>query len=109
MTRLDAAVPPRVFLLGFLTRGATIWLAARIAVAAFIAMLHEGPVIRFSIAGSVWLAGIAGLLSWLDLRRRQEHLLLGNLGVGATAVFAWSALPAALLECTVAVAAHVSA
>lgn len=109
MTRLDAVVPPKVFLLPILTRGAFIWLAARITVGAFIAMLYEGSVIRIAIVGSVWLAGIAGFLNWLDVRRRQEYLLLGNLGVSAIATFVWSALPAVLLECSAALAAHVSA
>jgi hypothetical protein len=108
MTSL-AHVPPRPFLVPLLIRGAIVWLATRVTIGIFIAIFHDGPVLRLSPAGALWLVMLVGSVTWIETRRRHEDLLLGNLGVASRVVFAFGLLPALALESVMAVAARVSA
>jgi hypothetical protein len=100
--------PPPAFLIPLVIRAINVWAGIRVLLALGIAMLDAGP---FELPASVasGVAMVAGTLSWLDARRRREHLLLGNLGVSQLALFLSGLIPAVVLELLLAVAWHVSA
>ncbi|HEU4800644.1 MAG TPA: hypothetical protein VFS94_08430 [Gemmatimonadales bacterium] len=76
------SLPGREFLIPLLVRGLFVWLVLR-AVLAFIAMLIEGAPQPIVVPGraALWLVLIVTAVGILELRRRNETLLLANLGV----------------------------
>lgn len=44
------------------------------------------PSVHLGLLGTGWFLVWFALLAWIDLRRRREHLLFGNLGYGVGAV-----------------------
>ena len=60
------------------------------------------PTIPVTPGAAVWLTVIVGSLGLLEGRRRNEHILLANLGVGQPLLAAIAALPAALAELVLA-------
>jgi len=65
---------PRRIVLRLAQRAAVAWLAGR-AAALIVGELH------MSLVGLVWFVPVVLALVWVDLRRSQERLLYGNLGV----------------------------
>lgn len=90
--------PPRAFLTALVTRAVIIWAGMRLSLALGIALLDAGPPFRLPASTACALALVAATLGWVELRRRREHLLLGNLGVGQPALFLIGLVSAALLE-----------
>ncbi|HET7604174.1 MAG TPA: hypothetical protein VFK36_14210 [Gemmatimonadales bacterium] len=80
----------------------------RVLLALGIALLDAGPPLRLPASTSSLLALLAGTLGWVELRRRREHLLLGNLGVAQSVLFLIGLVPAAFLESLLLLAGHVS-
>lgn len=101
--------PPRAFLLPLVIRGVIIWAGMRAVLALGIAMLDASAPFRLppGVAGAVAL--VAAVLSWLEVRRRREHLLLGNLGISHPTLFLAGLLPAVLMESLLLLAEHVPA
>jgi hypothetical protein len=85
------AIPDRTFLIPLLLRGLVLWLLLRacFAVLAWLLDGAEGSIAMPARAvlgplpanAALWLLLIATALGMLDLRRRNEHLLLANFGV----------------------------
>ncbi len=86
-----------------------IWLAARATAGVLMAMLTEDSAVWLPLWGSLWIALVSGMLTWLETRRRHEHLLLGNLGISRGVLSGLGLLPALLLEGAMLLAGHVSA
>jgi hypothetical protein len=101
-------LPPRAFLIALVTRAVTIWAGMRVLLALGIALLDAGPPLRLPASTASLLALLAGTLGLVELRRRREHLLLGNLGVGQSVLFLTGLVPAAFLESLLLLARHVS-
>jgi len=98
-------MPDWTFTRPLLGRGALIWGSAR-ACLAFVNWAVSGFTGPFSLAvtpkAAVWTAAVVGLLGVLELRRRNEHLLLANLGVRQRTLAALATVPAILGELALA-------
>ena len=98
-------LPDRVFTQPLLGRGAWIWATLRLGIA-LGAWLMSGLSEPFSLAvtggAAAWIAMVATVLGVVELRRRNEHLLLANLGFGPRALAALAAVPAVLGEIALA-------
>lgn len=92
-----------------MTRSLIIWAGLRVALALGIVMLDAGAPFQLpaSVASAVVL--VAGTLAWIEIRRRREHLLLGNLGISQSTLVLIGLLPAALSESLLLLAEHVPA
>ena len=99
------ALPERTFGWTVARRGAALWAGVRVLLMAGTgAVLAPEGVPTF--AELVWLGPRAALLAALlpavltvlETRRRNEHLLLANLGTGPGGVFALALAPALLAE-----------
>lgn len=97
------AIPDRTFLIPLLLRGLFLWLLLR-ACFAVLAWLLEGAEGSIAVAAraalgplpvsaALWLLLLVTALGMLDLRRRNEHLLLANFGVRAWVVALLCAAP----------------
>ena len=84
-----------------LIRGAFIWACSRagLALLGWLMMGLEGP-ISFSVTAkaAAWIAWVTCGIGILDFRRRNEHLLLANLGVRQRTLGLLAALPALVGE-----------
>lgn len=112
VARLRAAVPVQPFARALLLRGVFLWFGVRctllaVAISPFVAIPQA---VFATMPGRSWggvfpslrtvlfvLAGV-GVLALLEARRRNEIVLLANLGVGRSAIVVLSVLPAAALE-----------
>lgn len=75
----------RLFETAIVVRAAVLWVLAR-GTAAGLLLLMESPPLGLHTRASVALVLVVGAVSWLDTRRRNEDLLLANLGVSRGAV-----------------------
>jgi hypothetical protein len=101
--------PPRAFLIALVMRAIIIWACIRVILALCIGMLDAGPWYFLQATTASALALVAGTLAWLEVRRRREHLLLGNLGISQPMLFLTGLVPAVLLESLILLAGHVPA
>jgi hypothetical protein len=85
-----------------LRRSMGLWLVGRLALAVLLLLSDANPVVLHPKASLVF-ASVVGLLSWLDTRRRNEDLLLANLGTPRRAVYLFQFGPALGLEFLIAV------
>lgn len=97
-------LPDRAFLIPLLVRGLLLWLLFRTCFA-FLAWLVEGAQQSINVAAravispmpanaALWMLLIITALGMLELRRRNEHLLLANFGVRAWVLALLCAVPA---------------
>jgi hypothetical protein len=101
-------LPDPLFARLFLRRAIFIWLGTRILfeVAGFLVADVLGPPSLFvSPSTAIALSCLVGALGVLDARRRNEHLLLADLGVSQWPIWMISALPALMVEALIALAA----
>lgn len=70
----------RLFEPAIVVRAAVLWILARGTVAGLL-LIMESPPLGLDTRASLALVLVVGALSWLDTRRRNEDLLLANLGV----------------------------
>lgn len=89
--------PNALLVRAYLRRGVGLWVASRVLLAMVLAFAELEP-IRLSTAGSIQLVLVTALVAWVDLHRRKERALLGNLGVSRAFIVAICALPAAVGE-----------
>jgi len=89
--------PTRLIATAYLARGAGLWLAARLIVAIVLLFGSQDP-IRFSAATSAGMIVLSTAAGFLDVHRRRESALLGNLAVSDVALAPLFILPALLGE-----------
>ena len=98
-------LPDWTFTRPLLVRGALIWASAR-ACLAFVTWAGSGFTGPFSPAvtakAAIWTAAVVGILGVLELRRRNEHLLLANFGIRQGTLAVLATVPAILGELTLA-------
>ena len=89
----------------FLIDGALVWVFLRItlplAVAGFGSNLGAAlgaPGLSLGLPASITLVTLTGAIVLIDVLRRRESVLLGNLGIPLRAVFITAAVPAAIGE-----------
>ena len=105
------SLPDRVFLRPLLLRAAVLWVSVRVVlgVAVWLRGGMSAPFsLRVSLPAACWVVLIIAGLNLLESRRRNEDLLLANLGTPAWALFLLSGLPPALAELLVASAPRAS-
>lgn len=90
---------------GIALRAIYLWLILHIIFALLLLMVKQPP-FEFSTRAGAVLVGVVTLLSWRELRRRNEDLLLANLGVGIPRLIALCTLPPLVLEITLRVLVH---
>jgi hypothetical protein len=88
---------PRAVIKAYLRRGAGIWLLMRLCISAVAAFGNEDPLHLAPTTIATLLAGGAALM-WIDIRRRHERLLIGNLGFKPGALSCLALIPAAAGE-----------
>ena len=100
-------LPDRIFAQPLLVRGALLWAGVRSAMA-LIAWLMAGmegaPTLEVTVKAAAWIVLVVGGLGILELRRRNEHLLLANLGIYQRTLGLLAAAPALLGEIAIALA-----
>jgi len=96
--------PNPLIIRAFLTRGAWLWIGARLLASAVIALAGTNP-LDFSLMASLLIVGVSTALGAVDVVRRHERALLENLGVSRMMLLAFFAGPAALGELGIALAA----
>jgi hypothetical protein len=103
---------PRALARAMLVRGVVVW-AGLHAAALFYSRIGRQflpapdiPIPGIPFVGALWVVALAAALGELDSRRRNEHLLLANLGVGPLVPLTFHAAVATIGE--IAVAASVA-
>ena len=97
---------PRRVLEAYLRRGAGIWLLMRLSVSAVLLFGREDPLDLTGATTLTLILGSAALLR-VDIRRRHERLLIGNLGLSPWVVSSVALIPAALGEIAIGMLAGV--
>jgi len=109
MSRSDilARIPPRTILGPLLMRGAWLSVLSHLSVIAVVTVANGGRIppemLRWSLAGSIGTLAICAALAFIDIRRRGERALLGNLGLGDHELVANYVAGAALVELAFAI------
>ena len=97
-----ARIPPRTILGPLLKRGAWLGVLSHLSVIAVVTMANGGKIppelLRWSLAGTIGTLPICAALAFVDIRRRGERALLGNLGLGDLELVANYVAGAALVE-----------
>ena len=88
--------PKSLIVRALLVRGLAMWIGARV-LAALVFMFAQIPV-TLTVEAAIDLVVVAVALGFIDVGRRRERALLANLGIGATALAACLAAPAACGE-----------
>lgn len=95
---------PRTILKAYLRRGATMWLMMRLCVSAVLLFGREDPLHVAPSTVLMLIAATAGL-TLIDMRRRNERMLIGNLGYRPSVLSAIAVVPAAAGEIALRLAA----
>jgi hypothetical protein len=95
----------RTLIKAYLRRGAILWLTMRLCVSAVAAFGGEDP---FHVAPTTILTLIVGsaALMLVDIRRRNERMLIGNLGWRPSVLSCLALIPAAIGELAIHLAAR---
>lgn len=100
-------MPDWLFAGPILLRGTLIWGSSRIAMAMVTWLMNsrEEP-LTFGVTpgAAAWLILVVGALGLVEVRRRNEHLLLANMGCAQGTLAAIAAIPALLGEAAIALA-----
>jgi hypothetical protein len=80
-----------------LRRALTLWLMVRLVVTALLLSAGAHPYWLYPKAALIVISSV-GYLSWLDTRRRNEHLLLANLGTPRWLIHGLRVAPVLILE-----------
>jgi hypothetical protein len=99
------ALPDRLLTIPILARGFIIWASARAALALATWLMSgksEPLTLAVTRGASVWIVLLVAALGLIEIRRRNAHLFLANLGVSQPTLAAIAATPALLGEITIA-------
>lgn len=80
-----------------LRRAVVLWLLIRVAISGLVVANEANPLSIHPKAALI-IVSTVGVLSWIDTKRRNEDLLLANLGTSRRAVHALGFGPPLLLE-----------
>ncbi len=101
-------MPDRLIIRALLFRGTVMWVGIR-AMLALVSLARHLPrapaTLRLAPGASVFLVAIVAMLAWVDAENRNETRLIANLGVAPWTITLLGALPAALAEIAIAIAA----
>ena len=99
-------VPDRTFTIPILVRGTIVWgsLRAALALATWLMTGLERPTLEVTVGAAAWGTLVVGALGLLEIRRRNEHMLLANLGYGQGLLAAVAAVPALIGEIAISLA-----
>jgi hypothetical protein len=75
-----------------------LWVLIRVAVTGLLLMTHEGHPLSIDPRATLLIIATVGVLSWVDTKRRNEDILLANLGTSRWAIHVFSVGPALMLE-----------
>ena len=99
----------------FLIDGALVWVFLRIALPLMAAAVGGdmgsgvgAPGLSLGLPASMTLVTLTGAVVLIDVLRRRESVLLGNLGIPLRAVFITAAIPAAVAELATSLIAAVA-
>jgi hypothetical protein len=81
----------------FVPRAVTLWVCARLLAVVALAFATQPPLPR-NASTAVYMTLVAVALGFVDVHRRHEQALLGNLGIGKPTFALWCAIPAILGE-----------
>ena len=98
-------LPDRLFTLPILSRGLLLWGCTRSALALGSWLMGGGDeplMIDVTGKAAAWLIALTGALGVLEIRRRNEHLLLANLGSSQPVLAALAMAPALVAAVTLA-------
>ena len=84
--------PNQLVVRSYFARGAKLWFATRAALTALFLMAGFDP-LRLSATTLIGIVVLTAALGYVDVRRRRERALLGNLGVSPLALGAFLAGP----------------
>jgi hypothetical protein len=96
--------PTRLIAAAYVARGARLWLATRLVVTVVLLFGQEEP-IKFSPMAFAGMIVLSTAACFLDVRRRREAALLGNLGVSRLSLAPLFIGPAVLGESLIYLAA----
>ncbi|HEX6090126.1 MAG TPA: hypothetical protein VFZ13_08200 [Gemmatimonadales bacterium] len=100
-------VPDRLFTVPIILRGSFIWGCLRAALALlpwFMSGFEERFTVAVTVGAAAWIVLVVAALGLLDIRRRNEHLLLANLGFRQRTLAILAGLPAFVGEVAIAAA-----
>jgi hypothetical protein len=100
-------VPERLFSAPMLMRGALIWgfVRAGLALVPWLMAGFEEPfTVNVTVGAAAWIVLVVGALGLIEVRRRNEHLLLANLGFRQRTLAVIAGLPAVVGEVAIALA-----
>jgi hypothetical protein len=80
-----------------LRRSITLWLLIRVTIGVLLILGNADP-LRLDARAVLLIVAAVGIVSWLDTNRRNESLLLDNLGTPRWMVHLLGLGPAAVLE-----------
>lgn len=95
--------PNRLVVRAYLARGFRVWLVAR-GIATIVFLRAGVDPVRLPIASIAELVLLSVALCFLDIHRRKERALLGNLAIGGGSLAALFAIPAIFGELAIQLA-----
>ena len=81
----------------YLLRGALLWAVARATISLFL-VLGGGSAVALPFVMIIPVVAAVVFLGWIDIGRRHERILLGNLGIRPLFISALLAAPAVVGE-----------
>jgi hypothetical protein len=95
-------LPDRIFTLALLRRALYLWVGVRLLTGLAGSGISRSGLLPLPPRATVLLVLIVGLLGILEMRRRNEHLLLANFGVSQALLAVLCLLPPLIAETLVA-------
>lgn len=89
----------------YVVRGLWLWVGVRALVAAVFAMAELGP-LPLSFGSAIQVVLLCVIVGFVDIRRRHERALLGNLGLGNAVMALLFVVPAIFGEIILRRIAH---
>jgi hypothetical protein len=81
-----------------LRRALVLWVLIRVAVAGLLLLAKDGHPLSIDPRAALIIVATVGVLSWVDTKRRNEDVLLANLGTSRWTIHVVSVGPALMLE-----------
>jgi hypothetical protein len=99
-------LPDRIFTLALLRRALYLWVGVRLLTALAGSGIGRSGLLPLSPGATALVILIVGFLGILEMRRRNEHLLLANFGVSQALLTVLCVLPPVVAEVLVGLIAR---